>query len=242
MGATRYGNIIICQGIFQSTLPARGSDQYTSIPLHWQSYFNPRSPRGGATRRPYQARFCRCISIHAPREGERRQTLRLPRARRRHFNPRSPRGGATIRQTSAAQGAQIFQSTLPARGSDVAGNSESISFSSFQSTLPARGSDEKVPLAACSVPVFQSTLPARGSDCMRGERAVYGHRFQSTLPARGSDQSVPSPLLCRRGISIHAPREGERLDLSTYPVMQYDFNPRSPRGGATPHCACQPDN
>ena len=34
-------------------------------------------------------------------------------------------------------------------------------------------------------------------------------------------------------ISIHAPHEGERLDLSTYPVMQYDFNPRSPRGGAT---------
>ncbi len=41
-------------------------------------------------------------------------------------------------------------------------------------------------------------------------------------------------------VSIHAPHEGERLDLSTYPVMQYGFNPRSPRGGATPRCHSYP--
>ena len=57
-------------------------------------------------------------------------------------------------------------------------------------------------------------------------------KFQSTLPTRGSDL-FSLYFYSYIKISIHAPHEGERLELSTYPVMQYDFNPRSPRGGAT---------
>ena len=36
------------------------------------SYFNPRSPRGGATRVPARGAAALGISIHAPHEGERR--------------------------------------------------------------------------------------------------------------------------------------------------------------------------
>ena len=59
--------------------------------------FNPRSPRGGATRHMRLLTVTSGISIHAPHEGE-----RLPRMGRtlsvcRNFNPRSPRGGATKR-------------------------------------------------------------------------------------------------------------------------------------------------
>ena len=80
-------------------------------------YFNPRSPRGGATSYSSFAPSMRYISIHAPHEGERpdlkHHRLRdivfqstLPtrgsdmkrgglHLRHMHFNPRSPRGGAT---------------------------------------------------------------------------------------------------------------------------------------------------
>ena len=58
--------------IFQSTLPARGSDTAKKMRRKGELNFNPRSPQGGATywhNRRYIAYT--------------------------HFNPRSPQGGAT---------------------------------------------------------------------------------------------------------------------------------------------------
>ena len=79
---------------FQSTLPTRGSDSGRaplSIAAH---YFNPRSPRGGATSLSIAFLHKKYISIHAPHEGERLSAApAVPAAH--HFNPRSPRGGAT---------------------------------------------------------------------------------------------------------------------------------------------------
>ena len=40
------------------------------------------------------------------------------------------------------RGENVFQSTLPARGSDLAAFLETIREIIFQSTLPARGSDQ----------------------------------------------------------------------------------------------------
>ena len=81
--------------------------------------------------------------------------------------------------------------------------------------------------------------------------------FQSTLPTRGSDGGIWFYSRMECGISIHAPHEGERpqkkhlfyrarIFQSTLPtrgsdpavapppwVGLWDFNPRSPRGGAT---------
>ena len=80
--------------------------------------------------------------------------------------------------------------------------------------------------------------------------------FQSTLPTRGSDIKAMFGQGCTVHISIHAPHEGERhskikdgksskLFQSTLPTRGSDvsyikiffhggnFNPRSPRGGAT---------
>src|SRR5690606_25097154 len=80
--------------------------------------FNPRSPRGGATRVQRAEEALADVSIHAPREGERQFGFALdidthefqstlPARGSDHglpddpdsymrFNPRSPRGGATI--------------------------------------------------------------------------------------------------------------------------------------------------
>ena len=56
--------------------------------------------------------------------------------------------------------------------------------------------------------------------------------FQSTLPTRGSD-CISCCLACCIAISIHAPHEGERRCVCMVCVHVVDFNPRSPRGGAT---------
>ena len=57
-------------------------------------------------------------------------------------------------------------------------------------------------------------------------------KFQSTLPTRGSD-TANSLFFSGAKISIHAPHEGERLNSFWYKSGVGDFNPRSPRGGAT---------
>ena len=56
--------------------------------------------------------------------------------------------------------------------------------------------------------------------------------FQSTLPTRGSDELLNTANK-NAAISIHAPHEGERLIGEFTSPWKYNFNPRSPRGGAT---------
>ena len=58
-------------GRFQSTLPTRGSDTLPLIFTLDEPYFNPRSPRGGATGWRIVPQGQDVISIHAPHEGER---------------------------------------------------------------------------------------------------------------------------------------------------------------------------
>ena len=136
--------------------------------------------------------------------------------------------------------AQVFQSTLPTRGSDLGrceadAQSGGISIHAphegerplyffvvvlpmriFQSTLPTRGSDTTGATSAAGISPFQSTLPTRGSDFLPSHSSPFSLRFQSTLPTRGSDV------------------QGGRRS----PLPPIDFNPRSPRGGAT-LCAYQ---
>ena len=57
--------------------------------------------------------------------------------------------------------------------------------------------------------------------------------FQSTLPTRGSDSFSFAVGFISASISIHAPHEGERLNFTITYIIHNNFNPRSPRGGAT---------
>ena len=58
-------------------------------------------------------------------------------------------------------------------------------------------------------------------------------QFQSTLPTRGSDAIGSRAICVANSISIHAPHEGERLIVRLRQCLRTNFNPRSPRGGAT---------
>ena len=78
------------------------------------------------------------------------------------FNPRSPRGGATLLIAPLSNGLL------------------------FQSTLPARGSDEEYPGMFANLDCFNPRSPRGGATAQFGKFPYIGG-FQSTLPARGSD-------------------------------------------------------
>ena len=110
--------VIISVKRFQSTLPTRGSDIYRHAIAADECHFNPRSPRGGATVDYYTKTVPYAISIHAPHEGERL--------------PRIPSDDAK----------QVFQSTLPTRGSDTASRSYSCRSAHFNPRSPRGGATE----------------------------------------------------------------------------------------------------
>ena len=198
--------------LFQSTLPARGSDNAFFAQAVNGVDFNPRSPQGGATRYTNAVRLLLAISIHAPRKGERRSRLRARLPACADFNPRSPQGGATLLVAARVSEWFPFQSTLPARGSDASSPACTVMFCGFQSTLPARGSDEGG--FGCYLLLkddFNPRSPQGGATSSVPLAVPAFFKFQSTLPARGSDVERS---LGRDGvlqISIHAPRKGERL-------------------------------
>ena len=91
-----YSYIKDADGIFQSTLPTRGSDICVRMRRAAHVYFNPRSPRGGATAM-YRSRNKNSPLFQStlPTRGSDRIRQRAP-FYPCHFNPRSPRGGATM--------------------------------------------------------------------------------------------------------------------------------------------------
>ena len=177
--------------------------------------------------------FAPWISIHAPHEGE-RPPLSYLSGQRTYFNPRSPRGGATMSADDIRELEDIFQSTLPTRGSDATPwPTCAAEHRKFQSTLPTRGSDPVMRSKASLPDRFQSTLPTRGSDeaaqSMKGSILYFNPRS----PRGGATCYARLRMARGRIISIHAPHEGERLFHVVSSCLFYNFNPRSPRGGAT---------
>ena len=147
---------------FQSTHPTRGCDGVTNVPrvvayisihaphegvrrtqplLHRQHmYFNPRTPRGGATELYQETN---------------RDTI---------FQSTHPTRGCDL----VVRGVDpwgLFQSTHPTRGCDTY-ESGSIVSNTFQSTHPTRGCDMGRRAAPAGY-AFQSTHPTRGCDSSR---------------------------------------------------------------------------
>ena len=105
---------------FQSTLPTRGSDECAEQIQREREGFQSTLPtRGSDIPAADVVEVVRCISIHAPHEGERHYSGGQDGWLTANFNPRSPRGGATLGRREADAQAGEFQSTLPTRGSDL---------------------------------------------------------------------------------------------------------------------------
>ena len=80
-----------------------------------------------------------------------------------------------------------FQSTLPARGSDLDDGDYLAAKMYISIHAPRKGERHGRPDPRSGRAVFQSTLPARGSDDATAPLVIVSIIFQSTLPARGSD-------------------------------------------------------
>ena len=80
-----------------------------------------------------------------------------------YFNPRSPQGGATMELVKQVI-KMIFQSTLPARGSDPSNIIKWDFIYHFNPRSPQGGATSGHCNSAGELMAFQSTLPARGSD------------------------------------------------------------------------------
>ena len=128
----------------------------------------------------------------------------------RYFNPRTPRGGATFSTTFATGAYWYFNPRTPRGGATVPPNNSG--------TFPA----------------FQSTHPTRGCDfgCFHW---LFSPQFQSTHPTRGCD-GINNGWARSILISIHAPHEGVRHVQRAVQLTYNNFNPRTPRGGATAIC------
>ena len=100
------------------------------------------------------------------------------------FNPRSPRGGATI-LTSLPRKHNVFQSTLPARGSD----------------LPAITQARKVSVSIHAPREGERRLPAI-TQARKVSVSIHAPREGERLHSRQT--------YFHADVSIHAPREGER--------------------------------
>ena len=199
-------------------------------------YFNPRSPRGGATKIDltgyvtinslFQSTLptrgsdciscclacCIAISIHAPHEGERqtRQYLQIL--------------------------LMEFQSTLPTRGSDCDKKAGGDRPMNFNPRSPRGGAtfNSAIRQRMWVISIHAPHEGERRCVCMV---CVHVVDFNPRSP-RGGATNAPNRGYARVAISIHAPHEGERLCAVCRWLRQRDFNPRSPRGGATINAAC----
>ena len=105
--------------IFQSTLPTRGSDHKPPAIKAGGSYFNPRSPRGGATLFGAQGGLPSSLfqSTLPTRGSDGSGGTQKPH--RAYFNPRSPRGGATHISIMTAQAPANFNPRSPRGGATI---------------------------------------------------------------------------------------------------------------------------
>ena len=270
-GATRHIGLVSSIAIFQSTLPVGGSDLrrrpkrcisyrfQSTLPVgeatgqcHLQNlpkpYFNPRSPRGGATFLRYHIFQHFPISIHAPRGGSDASHPSWDDVF--GISIHAPRGGSDALNNQPFSAKTLFQSTLPAGGATndwegaaywkrisihaPRGGSDEfvevyVGVAVISIHAPRGGSDHRHPTNQMYLLIFQSTLPAGGATLIFPNFS-YISQFQSTLPAGGATCGLGS---CREVLRYFNPRSprGERL-LLLRPLlnMVLHFNPRSPRG------------
>ena len=135
--------------------PRTGSDGCNTGYSKSRLYFNPRSPHG--------ERLRHAADVHAGSD----------------FNPRSPHG-ERLRWTVKNTRLERFQSTLPARGATISGQTIFVA-SRFQSTLPARGATRllfhRVDCAGISI-----HAPRTGSDLDEVRRAIPPEDFNPRSP------------------------------------------------------------
>ena len=210
-GATFDEVITKLSRIFRSTLPTRGSDERLWLRRLRCADFDPRSPRGGAT--TYYADLL---------------------AFKKNFDPRSPRGGATCGEYNRLCGRGNFDPRSPRGGATRKQGRAAAHDIYFDPRSPRGGATARVACGQLRAGRYFDPRSPRGGATPRADYMPKASLpFRSTLPTRGSD--VPVPPLCRRGGGFRStlPTRGSDREDAAQSKEDNDFDPRSPRGGAT---------
>ena len=149
--------------------------------------FNPRSPRGGATkpRLIWTTAFTR-------------------------FNPRSPRGGATFAFSSGSILPLMFQSTLPTRGSDSPLVCKFIAGWPVSIHAPHEGERHSGRPCRPDPRVVSIHAPHEGERHEDSLEALTATNVSIHAPHEGERHGMIYNLSFVINVSIHAPHEGER--------------------------------
>ena len=208
--------------------------------IWYHIYFNPRSPRGGATAAALS--FIGCVTYFNPRSPRGGATISysLVSLYMHYFNPRSPRGGATPRSRrwsrfviisihAPHEGERHLTQTVHCltllnfnprspRGGATRIITVLLSLALYISIhAPHEGERHDLLADGGKIAKFQSTLPTRGSDCHMVFIILKIYIFQSTLPTRGSD-----------AYGLWATPRGTAFQ-STLPTRGSDHQPRGAR-------------
>ena len=171
--------------------------------------FNPRSPRGGATKIQVAAGYQTSISIHAPHEGERPIRQKQP-PQGMHFNPRSPRGGATSRWHKNLRGGANFNPRSPRGGATRFRRNVQPRIMHFNPRSP-RGGATHAAQGEHIITIISIHAPHEGERLRDKCRGGIPCRISIHAPHEGERQADLAHDARRKRISIHAPHEGERL-------------------------------
>ena len=118
----------------------------------------------------------------------------------------------------------------PRTGSDAADYRANTADDKFQSTLPARGATRARVYARTFI-TFQSTLPARGATLYHSCLVVTIRNFNPRSP-HGERRRDLRDLVCRRVISIHAPRTGSDRRYAAAGCEMIEISIHAPRTGS----------
>ena len=135
-GAGRWKRF--CAARFQSTLPTRGSDRKRATCVPDAKTFQSTLPTRGSDADLIISGSGTSISIHAPHEGERRYEL-LIRETKRDISIHAPHEGERRAVIAERKSMQVFQSTLPTRGSDSRRDTQATIFTDFNPRSPRGG-------------------------------------------------------------------------------------------------------
>ena len=143
----------------------------TTATSHATGNFNPRSPRGGATRVIRQ-----------------RKTILY------HFNPRSPRGGATGRGTARQQRASDFNPRSPRGGATDAHAPAEARGGNFNPRSPRGGATHGTHIHNVPRLYFNPRSPRGGATCKHSYR-IDGAKISIHAPHEGERRVLVQQLL-----------------------------------------------
>ena len=247
-GARRGASSCPAEGVaFQSTRPVGGATVKLSRHISNLRCFNPRAPWGGDQRSCSSPRRCSCfnprapwgarlfdgcgvfwrhgVSIHAPRGGRDDHSPGV-RPHPKRFNPRAPWGARLMTPEMVTMG-QCFNPRAP-WGARLFGRGFVIRSLRVSIHAPRGGRDRRKTQKQSAWVRFNPRAPwGARRVCIHGVSGTVP--FQSTRPVGGATSSQG---YCKSAIevSIHAPRGGRDLGLSTFASRVFCFNPRAPWG------------